>query len=332
MNKEYESIQEEASQSDLAYAMVFPGQGSQSVGMLSELAERYPEIKARFEMASVILGYDLWALAQQGPAEKLADTRITQPLVFTANMALWDTWRQQIPEAPTLLAGHSLGEYSALVASGVCDFETGLKAVIARADAMVNASPEGEGGMLAVLGLSSDQLEAICASVTAQCGLMVGCVNYNAPAQTVIGGHKEALKRVERDAKAAGAKRILPVAMSVPSHSPLMKPAAEQLSTYMCTVTFSAPTIPLLHNATLSSADNVAAIKSALIEQVYQPVNWIALIEKIVAQGLTRIIECGPGKVLTGLNRRINKQLVLCSLSSPATLDSAKELFAQTAH
>jgi len=324
LEKEHDT-NEGAPLTDSAYAMVFPGQGSQSVGMLVDLAERYPEIERRFREAAAILGYDLWALAQKGPAERLAETRITQPLVFTANIALWDLWSHQMSEAPLLLAGHSLGEYSALVVSGAMSFEAGLRAVMARAEAMANALPNEQGGMLAVLGVPNDQLEAICLSISESSGLTVNCVNYNAPGQTVLGGHKEALDRVAVEAKAAGARKVIPVAMSVPSHSPLMKPAADQLSRYFDNVTFASPTINVIHNATLAAAKEDSAIKKALIEQVYQPVNWIAVVEKIASQGITRIVECGPGKVLTGLNRRINKGLSLYSLGSVPTLEKAME-------
>lgn len=310
------------------FAFVFPGQGSQSVGMLAELAQVYPQVVARFECASAVLDYDLWKLAQSGPVSKLAETEITQPLMLTADIAIWDIWESESTiksdaASPSILAGHSLGEYSALVASGAVTFEEALTSVVNRARAMTAAVPDGQGGMLAVIGLDAHVLEIICQQVSDAKGVMVNCVNYNAPGQIVVGGDKSAIEEVEKLAKEAGAKRLLPVAMSVPSHSPMMKPAADRLAEHLETVTLKEPKIPVMNNARLSIEHDVNQIKQALIEQIYLPVNWVQLITKIKQMGINTIIECGPGRVLSGLHKRIDKSLILHNLSTVDGLQSA---------
>lgn len=305
------------------YALVFPGQGSQSVGMLADLAQKYSQILTRFEQASAVLGYDLWALAQAGPAEKLAETEVTQPLVLTANLAIWDIWQSISSSPPSVVAGHSLGEYSALVVAESMAFEDALVTVANRAKAMSTAVPAGEGGMLVVMGLSADVLEEICLQASETLSATVGCVNYNAPGQIVVGGHRSTFEVVQRLAKEAGAKRVLPVAMSVPSHSPLMKPAAEKMAAHLESVSMSKPSLPLINNARLSIEWDVGQIKQSLVEQIYLPVNWIELVQGIKRLTINTLAECGPNKVLTGLNKRIDKSLKLYALSSLSGLESA---------
>lgn len=322
-NALYLSVNSEIKQSS-EHAVVFPGQGSQSVGMLKALAEQYPEIIERFKQASDLLDYDLWACAQQGPEAALAETTVTQPLMLTADVALWDVWCQQAPVYPAYMAGHSLGEYSALVASGAMAFETALGAVTVRAKAMAAAVPNGEGGMAAILGLDAQQLQTLCEQASAASGKVVSCVNFNAPGQIVIGGHRVAINEVEVAAKAAGAKRVIPVAMSVPSHCSLMKPAADQLADHLASVPVGLPLMQLLNNARLTIEEDASEIKQALVEQVYCPVNWVGLIESLVEKGVTHIAECGPGKVLSGLNKRIDRQLTVLPLGGLESLEKAR--------
>ena len=310
-----------------SYSVVFPGQGSQSVGMLSDHVTAYPQMKRRFEEASEVLGYDLFELSQQGPAEKLNQTEVTQPLMLTADIALWDLLQEQLTHPPRFLAGHSLGEYAALVAAGVMSFAQAVATVEVRAKAMAAALPEGSGGMLAVLSLDREQLDEICQQVAAETGLTVSCVNYNAPGQTVIGGHVAALDQVKTRAMAEGARRVVPVAMSVPSHSPLMQPAAKQLEDYLEGVDLQSPSVPVINNAWCSQVTSPQQIKQSLVEQVYHPVNWIQLIEQIVAESNDPadhiLVECGPGKVLTGLNKRIAPQAPLLSTGALTAFDQA---------
>ncbi len=313
------------------YAVVFPGQGSQSVGMLADLYAAYPEVREHFELASSLLGYDLWALSQGGPADALARTQVTQPLMLTAGIAVWTVWAQQMPVRPCALAGHSLGEYSALVASGALSFEEALRSVVVRAKAMETAVPEGEGAMLAVLGLSNDVLTTLCADVSAETGALAACVNMNAPGQTVVGGHKKAVDELASRAKEAGAKRTIPVAMSVPSHCQLMKPAADQLAIHLQSIDVDLPDVDVLNNAFLSVERDASAIKHALVEQVYRPVNWVGLIEGLISKGVTHIVECGPGKVLTGMNKRIDRGLTLLPVFDVESMKKAQVCLAPLA-
>lgn len=286
-------------------AFVFPGQGSQSVGMVSALAAEFPVVRETFEAASQALGRDLWRLAEQGPEEQLSQTEITQPIMLTAGVATWRAWRAAQGPLPVLVAGHSLGEYSALVCAGVLEFTDAVGLVADRARFMQEAVPAGQGGIAAILGLDANAVRQVC-DQAAQ-GEVLDAVNFNSPAQIVIAGAAGAVTRALELAKAAGAKRAVPLAMSVPAHSRLMHPAAERLAERLQQVPLRAPEIPVIHNVHVQIESDPAAIRKALVRQIESPVRWVETVEKMAAAGVTRIVECGPGKVLTGLNKRIVK-------------------------
>jgi len=305
------------------FAMVFPGQGSQTVGMLADLAAENPVIEQTFQQASDALGYDLWALVQNGPAEELNKTWQTQPALLTASVALWRLWQQKGGSAPVLLAGHSLGEYSALVCAGVIDFADAVRLVELRGKLMQDAVPEGTGAMSAIIGLDDAAIAQACAE-SAQ-GQVVSPVNFNSPGQVVIAGNKEAVERAGAACKAAGAKRALPLPVSVPSHCALMKPAADKLAVALEDITFNAPTIPVVNNVDVKCETAPDAIRSALVRQLYSPVQWTRSVEFIAAQGAERLLEVGPGKVLTGLTKRIVDSLTATAINEPASLSAALE-------
>lgn len=305
------------------FAMVFPGQGSQSVGMLAELAASYPVIEATFREASDALGYYLWALTLQGPAEELNKTWQTQPALLTASVALWRVWQHQGGKAPALLAGHSLGEYSALVCAGVIDFADAVCLVELRGKLMQNAVPEGTGAMSAIIGLDDASIAKACEE-SAQ-GQVVSPVNFNSPGQVVIAGNKEAVERAGAACKAAGAKRALPLSVSVPSHCALMKPAADKLAVALEKMTFNAPAMPVVNNVDVKCETSPEAIRSALVRQFYSPVRWTKTVEFIAAQGVSQLLEVGPGKVLTGLTKRIVDTMTAEAINEPATLSAAIE-------
>ena len=305
------------------FAMVFPGQGSQTVGMLADLAAENPVIEQTFQQASDALGYDLWALVQNGPAEELNKTWQTQPALLTASVALWRLWQQKGGNAPVLLAGHSLGEYSALVCAGVIDFADAVRLVELRGKLMQDAVPEGTGAMSAIIGLDDAAIAQACAE-SAQ-GQVVSPVNFNSPGQVVIAGNKEAVERAGAACKAAGAKRALPLPVSVPSHCALMKPAADKLAVALEDITFNAPTIPVVNNVDVKCETAPDAIRSALVRQLYSPVQWTRSVEFIAAQGAERLLEVGPGKVLTGLTKRIVDSLTATAINEPASLSAALE-------
>ncbi|UJF19917.1 ACP S-malonyltransferase [Vibrio sp. SS-MA-C1-2] len=303
-------------------AAVFPGQGSQTVGMLAELAEQYPIVIDTFKQASDVLGYDLWALVQDGPVEQLGETFRTQPALLTASVAIWRVWQQQELPQPELLAGHSLGEYSALVCADVIDFEQAVKLVEQRGHFMQEAVPAGIGAMSAIIGLADDAIATAC-SEAAQ-GEVVSPVNYNSPGQVVIAGNKAAVERANVLCKEAGAKRALPLPVSVPSHCELMKPAAEKLATALAEIEFKTPTIPVVNNVDVAVETDPAAIKDALVRQLYRPVRWTECVEYMAQQGIETLVEQGPGKVLTGLTKRINRSLSSVAVNTPEALDAAK--------
>ncbi|WP_042860221.1 ACP S-malonyltransferase [Dickeya sp. NCPPB 3274] len=305
------------------FAMVFPGQGSQSVGMLAELAEKFPLIKETFDEASSVLGYDLWQLSQQGPAEELNKTWQTQPALLTASVALWRLWRQQGGALPTLMSGHSLGEYSALVCAGVLDFKQAVSLVELRGKLMQEAVPEGTGAMYAIIGLDNDAIAAACAEAAQ--GQVVSPVNFNSPGQVVIAGNKEAVERAGAACKAAGAKRALPLPVSVPSHCALMEPAARKLADALEAITFNAPDVPVVNNVDVRAESAPEAIRSALVRQLHNPVRWTECVEYMAAQGVVTLVEVGPGKVLTGLTRRIVDSLTATAINDPASLSAALE-------
>ncbi len=286
------------------YAFIFPGQGSQSMGMLSTFSD-YPQVKNTFSQASEVLDYDLWDLIQNNPDDKLNETEFTQPAILTASIALWRIWQDEMAEQPSLLAGHSLGEYSALVAAQSLDFQEAVLLVSKRGQFMQEAVPEGVGAMAAVLGLSDDEVKQIC--INAAQNEVVSAVNFNSPGQVVIAGHKAAVNRALELIKQAGKRAIL-LPVSVPSHCLLMKPAAEKLEHALKNITFKTPQIPVFNNIDVKCETDPDAIKSALIKQLYMPVRWVEIIEAMSAT-CEIFVECGPGKVLTGLNKRINSEL-----------------------
>ncbi|WP_192458668.1 ACP S-malonyltransferase [Musicola keenii] len=305
------------------FAMVFPGQGSQSVGMLAELAEKFPLVKETFDEASSVLGYDLWQLSQQGPAEELNKTWQTQPALLTASVAIWRVWQQQGGGRPALLSGHSLGEYSALVCAGVLDFKQAVSLVELRGRLMQEAVPEGTGAMYAIIGLDNDAITKACAE-TAQ-GQVVSPVNFNSPGQVVIAGDKAAVERAGAACKAAGAKRALPLPVSVPSHCALMEPAARRLEEALKVITFNVPQIPVVNNVDVRTETTPEAIRSALVRQLHNPVRWTGCVEFMASQGVEHLIEVGPGKVLTGLTKRIVDSLTATAINDPASLSTALE-------
>ncbi len=302
-------------------AAVFPGQGSQSVGMLAALAEAWPQVQETFAEASEVLGEDLWALVQQGPAEALNRTDRTQPAMLAAGVAVWRVWQAAGGPMPVAMAGHSLGEYSALVAADALPFADAVKVVEARARAMQEAVPEGTGAMAAILGLDDDQVRALC-EAEAQ-GQVLEPVNFNSPGQVVIAGHAEAVARATAAAKAVGARRALVLPVSVPSHCTLMAPAAERLAEVLAGVKIIKPRIPVLHNVDVVTHDDPDGIREALRLQLHSPVRWVETIRALAAGGASTVIELGPGKVLTGLNKRIDRQLQALAVEDPDSLAAA---------
>jgi [acyl-carrier-protein] S-malonyltransferase len=302
-------------------AFVFPGQGSQTVGMLTELAATYPRVEETFREASDALGYDLWQLVSQGPAEELNKTWQTQPALLAASVAIYRVWQQQGGEKPVLMAGHSLGEYSALVCAGVLNFADAVKLVELRGKLMQEAVPEGTGAMQAIIGLDDAAIRKACEE-SAQ-GQVVSPVNFNSPGQVVIAGNKEAVERAGAACKAAGAKRALPLPVSVPSHCALMKPAADKLAVALESITFNAPAVPVINNVDVKAETDAAAIRHALVRQLYSPVRWTESVEAMAAQGVTQLLEMGPGKVLTGLTKRIVDSLTAAAVNDTASLAAA---------
>ncbi|ASY77618.1 ACP S-malonyltransferase [Pectobacterium polaris] len=305
------------------FAMVFPGQGSQTVGMLAELAAEYPIVTETFAQASEALGYDLWQLTQQGPAEELNKTWQTQPALLTASVAIWRAWQQQGGKTPALMSGHSLGEYSALVCAGVLDFQQAVRLVELRGKLMQEAVPEGTGAMYAIIGLDNDAIAKACEE-SAQ-GQVVSPVNFNSPGQVVIAGNKDAVERAGAACKAAGAKRALPLPVSVPSHCALMEPAAKKLAVALESVTFNSPVIPVVNNVDARIETTPEAIRDALVRQLHCPVRWTDCVEFMASQGIESLLEVGPGKVLTGLTKRIVDTLIAAAVNDPASLSAAIE-------
>ena len=299
-------------------AFVFPGQGSQSVGMLAELGANHRVVVETFSQASQVLGYDLWQLVQHDQRGQLNQTHITQPALLSASVALWRLWLEKGGITPTMLAGHSLGEYSALVCAGALGFSDAIRLVEARGQFMQAAVPPGEGAMAAIIGLDNDAVALAC-EVSAQ-GQTVAPVNYNSPGQVVIAGSKLAVERAMVACKAGGAKRALALPVSVPSHCSLMLPAAEKLRTILAGVKMSLPIIPVVHNVDAKLASSSEAIISNLVAQLHQPVLWTQCVESIAASGVDLVVECGPGKVLNGLTKRINKTLQSASINDAASL------------
>ncbi len=303
------------------YAMVFPGQGSQSVGMLNQLADDYADVAEIFARASETLGYDLWKLVCEGPESELNKTEITQPALLVSAYACWQAWQEKAAIKPSLFAGHSLGEYTALVCAGVIEFEQAVKLVAERGKCMQQAVPAGTGAMAALLGLDDAQVEEVCSSVAGE--QVVSAANYNAPGQVVIAGDTEAVDKAIEAAKSAGAKRAIKLPVSVPSHCLLMKPAAEQFATFLDELDLSDASVPVVQNVDATARKDANEIKARLLEQLYLPVRWVDSIDTIKQAEIGKIIECGPGKVLTGLNKRIDRSLELHCIQDEQSIVNA---------
>ena len=303
----------------MTFAFIFPGQGSQSVGMLNTIAHR-PEVKAVIQEASDALGEDVAKLIAEGPAEALSLTTNTQPVMLTAGVAFYRAWLAEGGAVPAMMAGHSLGEYSALVAAGVIAFKDAVPLVRFRAEAMQTAVPVGTGGMAAILGLDDDIVKQVCDQASQASGQIVEAVNFNAPGQVVIAGSSNAVTKACELLKAAGAKRALPLPVSAPFHSSLLQPASEKLQNYLSGVVFNAPTISVVNNVDVEVLNDPVAIKNALVRQAAKPVRWHETINAMANQGITQVIECGPGKVLAGLAKRINDQVTGLAVFDEASL------------
>lgn len=303
----------------MTFAFVFPGQGSQSVGMLNAFAD-HPVVAATLAEASDALGQDIGKLIAEGPADELNLTTNTQPVMLTAAVAVYRAWQAAGGPTPAVVAGHSLGEYSALVAAGAIAFKDAVPLVRFRAKAMQEAVPVGEGGMAAILGLSDDDVRAACAEASS--AGVVEAVNFNAPAQVVIAGAKAAVEKACEIAKAKGAKRALPLPVSAPFHSSLLKPASDRLREYLSGVAVGAPAIPVINNVDVALVSDPAAIKDALVRQAASPVRWVETVQKMKVDGIARVVECGPGKVLAGLTKRIDGDIVGDAIFDPASLEA----------
>ncbi|MBE0510080.1 MAG: ACP S-malonyltransferase [Chromatiales bacterium] len=305
----------------MSLAFVFPGQGSQSVGMLAELAASEALVQQTFAEASQVLGYDLWQKVSEGPVEDLNQTHITQPAMLAAGIAVWRVWQQRGGTTPALMAGHSLGEYTALVAAGALGFADGIRLVEARGKLMQQAVPAGSGAMAAILGLDDAQVIAVCEQAAQ--GEIVSAVNFNAIGQVVIAGQSAAVARAIELAKEAGAKRAMPLPVSVPSHCALMQSAATELAKLLDGIAITAPSIPVINNADVQQQSEPTAIRDALVRQLYSPVRWVETVQHMHGAGVDTLVECGPGKVLVGLNKRIVKEMKALAIVDPASLDAA---------
>ena len=302
-------------------AFLFPGQGSQSVGMMAGFAAAEGVVRDTFTEASEALGYDLWDVAQNGPEARLNQTEVTQPALLAAGIATWRSWQSAGGTEPAFLAGHSLGEYSALVAAGVLGFADGVRLVAERGRLMQAATPAGAGGMAAILGLDNAALDDVCARAAQ--GQVVSCANYNSPGQIVIAGHREAVDRACALALEAGARRAVPLAVSVPSHCELMRPAADGLDAVMAGLAFGTARIPVVHNVDVAIHSDAHEVRAALSRQLWQPVRWSDTIGWLVGEGVQRFVECGPGKVLSGLNKRIAREVTSIALDSSQAVAAA---------
>jgi len=309
-------------------AFVFPGQGSQSVGMLDAYANRYPLVSEIFEQASDILGNDLWTLVHAGPAEQLALTQNTQPAMLVSSYAIWRIWLQQSKLRPVLLAGHSLGEYTALVAAGSLVFSEAVSLVADRARYMQEAVPTGQGAIAAILGMKDAAIEQLCTELAG--GQVLQPVNYNAPGQVAVAGDVQAVQRLVEAAPKAGARKAIVLPISVPVHSALMTPAAERMADRLQTATIVAPSIPVLHNYHAQSETDPEKIRRVLARQINSPVPWVKTVTRISESGVTCLLECGPGKTLTGLNKRINRAVPTYPLATPDLLEKTLQAVSVT--
>ncbi|GLU32371.1 ACP S-malonyltransferase [Trinickia caryophylli] len=311
----------------MKFAFVFPGQGSQAVGMLNAFADQ-AVVRETLQEASDALGQDIGKLIAEGPADELNLTTNTQPVMLSAAYAVYRAWQQAGGATPAIVAGHSLGEYTALVAAGALAFRDAVPLVRFRAEAMQTAVPVGVGGMAAILGLDDETVRDVCAQAAREGAGVVEAVNFNAPAQVVIAGHKAAVEKACELAKGKGAKRALPLAVSAPFHSSLLKPASDRLREYLASVEVHVPHIPVLNNIDVATAMEPAAIKDALVRQAAGPVRWVECVQAMAKTGVTHVVECGPGKVLAGLTKRIDGNLVGAAIADPASLEEALKLVA----
>jgi [acyl-carrier-protein] S-malonyltransferase len=307
----------------LTLAIVFPGQGSQAVGMQAALAETYPEIRATYDEASAELGFDLWQLVQQGPPERLNETVVTQPAMLTAGVAAWRAWRKSGGPMPAFMAGHSLGEYTALTCAGAIPFADAVRLVLRRAELMQAAAPAGTGGMATILGLDDEKVIAACREAAQ--GEVVSAVNFNCPGQVVIAGQRPAVERAAERARAAGAKRVLWLSVSVPAHCELMRPAAQELARALSAAPFREPAVPVINNVDVAAYRTPEQIRDGLERQLYGPVRWTETVRWLIAQGVTSFVEAGPGKVLTGLIRRIDSSVQAACIDSPSVLEELSQ-------
>lgn len=303
-------------------AFVFPGQGSQHLGMLAEIAAENPVIEKTFAEASEVLGYDLWDLTQNGPEADLNQTDRTQPALLTSGVALWRMWQEKGGEQPVMMAGHSLGEYTALVCAGAIGFKDAVKLVKLRGEFMQQAVPAGTGAMAAILGLADDAIQAACDAAAGD--EVVSPVNFNCPGQVVIAGNKAAVERAIEGCKAAGAKRAIPLPVSVPSHCVLMKPAAEQMAIELKNIEVTMPDVTVIQNFTAKAPASVDELINNLLAQLYSPVLWTDSVQNMIEQGVEATIECGPGKVLSGLNKKVHRPLLVAAINDAAGLEKAQ--------
>jgi [acyl-carrier-protein] S-malonyltransferase len=308
----------------MSTAFIFPGQGSQSVGMMDTLATSNEVVRQTFEEAGAALGYDLWKLVTEGPVEKLNSTEHTQPAMLVAGVASWRAYRQAGGQNPALMAGHSLGEYTALVCAGAIEFDEAVSLVADRARFMQEAVPEGDGAMAAILGLDDETVMSLCAESAA--GEVIEAVNFNAPGQVVVAGTAAAVNRMAENARTAGAKRALVLPVSVPSHCALMKPASDRMAERLKRATIMAPEIPVIHNVNVETTTVVNTIRDLLARQISEPVRWVETIKRMENEGVTHLVECGPGKVLCGLSKRINRDIGCIPLISKDSITAAMEL------
>ncbi|ODS25115.1 [acyl-carrier-protein] S-malonyltransferase [Candidatus Endobugula sertula] len=306
---------------DKELAFVFPGQGSQKLGMLSGLAKKYSIVQKTFNEASDVLGYNLWQLSQQGSQNELNMTERAQPLLLTASVAIWRIWQQEDGAVPTLMAGHSLGEWSALVCSGVVEFVDAVRLVQLRGKYMQETVPVGVGSMAAIIGLDDQVILDVCKE--AEQGEFVSAVNFNSPGQVVIAGHAGAVERAGYLCKEEGAKRVMALAVSAPFHSELLRPAADRLAVDMASVVFSQPDILVVHNVNGKAETNPLMIKQLMIEQIYKPVLWVDCVNELVTQSVSKVVECGSGAVLSGLIRRIDRSISVLTSDTPEKLSMA---------
>jgi len=305
----------------MSFSIVFPGQGSQAIGMMSDLAAEHSLVKALFVEASDVLGVDVWAMTQEGPIEALSKTENTQPVLLTAGVAAWRVWESLGGTKPAIMAGHSLGEYTALVSAGALSFADGVELVRDRGRYMQDAVPAGEGGMAAIIGLDDDRVRAVCSDIADKHNPLQA-VNFNAPGQVVIAGSAKAIEKATVAMKEAGAKRALPLPVSIPAHSSLMSPASERLAARLASVNVQMPVVPVLHNSNVQIASTTDEIKANLVAQLDSPVRWVESVQSMHAQGVERFIESGPGRVLGGMIKRIVKGVEVACLEKPDVFET----------